>query len=460
VSGAAFATAIDAIRRGFRGSVVERRDALNGYARDFGGMVEHRPRIVLCARDVEDVSFALRVATDHGVPVTPRGAGHSQAGQGLGVGIVLDMCGVGGPPALDASGATLELGAGCTWDNALEATLRHGMIPLGMTHALDPTVGGTLSVAGIGAESYRVGPQVDNLRWADVATPNGEIVRADLDHHRELFDAVRGGLGQCGVILRAGYPVRATAQRVRTEAFAFRDAEAFIEGVNAACDPSAGPHFVSATLARNRWMPGPPSLVLMLGREYTELEDLEARPLPDLGADLAFPVQDGLLRPGPAHAPHPFFRLFGEPPAGTARLHPWVEHLFEGSRARDLLELLLEHPPAALGHGTLRFIFLRRGPTPAPLFRVPPSDGLLWGLGMFTEFPESDRTTARKVMVDYARRMRPFAGIRYPSGFAPFGEATCAFHYGDAWLQYRDWKRRFDPRGVLSPGFIDWDARE
>lgn len=49
------------------------------------------PRAVVAPLDAEDVAAALRVCREHGVPVVPRGAGTSIAGQATGVGVVLDF---------------------------------------------------------------------------------------------------------------------------------------------------------------------------------------------------------------------------------------------------------------------------------------------------------------------------------------------------------------------------------
>jgi FAD/FMN-containing dehydrogenase/Fe-S oxidoreductase len=61
------------------------------YATD-GSIYQARPAGVVIPRSVADVQAAMRVAADHGVPVIPRGAGSSLAGQSVGPGcIVLDF---------------------------------------------------------------------------------------------------------------------------------------------------------------------------------------------------------------------------------------------------------------------------------------------------------------------------------------------------------------------------------
>ena len=61
------------------------------YATD-GSIYQARPAGVVCPTSVDDVRATMRVAADHGVPVIPRGAGSSLAGQTVGPGcVVLDF---------------------------------------------------------------------------------------------------------------------------------------------------------------------------------------------------------------------------------------------------------------------------------------------------------------------------------------------------------------------------------
>ncbi len=48
------------------------------------------PLGVVVPRSAEAVAAAVEIAARHGVPITPRGGGTSQAGQAIGSGLVLD----------------------------------------------------------------------------------------------------------------------------------------------------------------------------------------------------------------------------------------------------------------------------------------------------------------------------------------------------------------------------------
>jgi FAD/FMN-containing dehydrogenase len=47
-------------------------------------------------------------------------------------------------------------------------------------------------------------------------------------------------------------------------------------------------------------------------------------------------------------------------------------------------------------------------------------------------------------------------GKRYLSGWVDFDHDRWRAHFGDQWLQFVQWKRFFDPKGVLNPGFLKY----
>ena len=65
------------------------------------------------------------------------------------------------------------------------------------------TVGGTLSVGGMGETSYRLGAQVDHVLELGIVTGAGEFVTCSAERNSELFRMVLAGVGQCGIIVRA-----------------------------------------------------------------------------------------------------------------------------------------------------------------------------------------------------------------------------------------------------------------
>jgi len=447
-----------ALSRECRGVFLDTPETTRPFSADFGGIFTRQPQLVLKPLALADLATALHLAATHGVAVTTRGAGHSQSGQSLGSGIVLDLRDIGGTPVIDRNTETLEIGAGLSWRSATDFTFSKGFIPRALTHMLDATVAGTLSVGGIGSESWRFGPQVDNVRWLDVMTVDGEVLRCSTSLRPELFDAVRSGFGQCGIIVRVGYPLRRCAGLLRTRTLVYRDAAAFHHDVDVVTADTRQERFLSGAVVRDPLGSIERRFLLRVGRDFNELADLETDVLPELHADLELPPrhtrlwrQDGL--PG-----HVFFQTFprSQVVADAGELHPWVDHLFRHDLAKDVVEVLRASPHRALDYGTLGLIFVRRGTARAPFFILPDESELTWEVGMFSSFAPKAHALGLSVRQEFVDLLRPFGGKRYLSSFRPFDWLACPDHYGPMWASFVSAKRRFDPRGTLNPGFIEW----
>jgi FAD/FMN-containing dehydrogenase len=287
-------------------------------------------------------------------------------------------------------------GAGTTWRRIVDGAFDVGLLPPGLTLVVDTTIAGTLSVGGVGGESFSIGAQVNNVLYLDVVTVDGQELRCSPEENRELYDAVRAGLGQCGVVIRAAYPLRRCRPRLRTYFFTYDDAAAFVEDL---CHLQREPR---SDLVLAFVMPsdeGRMSIMLALGKEFesqSELDDgamavgLHHRKQLASG-DASLWNESGI--PG-----HVFFRMH----TGNAwyrngapeRSHPWVDHLFTPERATWALDRLLAEPPAPLRMGTCGLIPVAASGHAAPLFALPGPEALHIGIGMFPNVPAVFKTEA------------------------------------------------------------------
>lgn len=184
------------------GTLDNDENALRWAAHDYGGVVHHLPAAVLRPATTADIGAMVLYAREHGLPVVPRGQGHSTGGQAQTPGgVVVDMNQLNGIHHVRPDRIVVD--AGAKWSDVLRATLPHGLTPPVLTDYLELTVGGTLSVGGLGGASHHHGAQTDNVLSLDVVTPSGAIVSCDPDNNREVFDAVRAGRGRNGIITRA-----------------------------------------------------------------------------------------------------------------------------------------------------------------------------------------------------------------------------------------------------------------
>lgn len=200
-------------------ALVTDKDTLRWAAQDFGGIVHHLPAAVLRPGATADISTVVQHAREHGLQVTPRGQGHSTAGQAQALGgIVVDMNQFQDIHEIRSDRVIVD--AGAKWSDVLQATLPCGLTPPVLTDYLELTVGGTLSVGGFGGTSHRFGAQTDNVLSLEVVTPTGAVVNCGPDENRDFFDAVRAGRGRNGIITRASLrlmpaPVTVTWHKLR-----------------------------------------------------------------------------------------------------------------------------------------------------------------------------------------------------------------------------------------------------
>ncbi len=144
------------------------------------------PLGVVIPRSAEGVAQAVNIAARHGVPITPRGGGTSQAGQAIGAGLVLDTSKhLNRILEIDAGGRWARVQPGVVLDE-LNAELR----PFNLRFAPDvssasrATVGGMMANNSSGARSVLYGKTIDHVREQHVVLADGQLA-----HFRPLTAA-------------------------------------------------------------------------------------------------------------------------------------------------------------------------------------------------------------------------------------------------------------------------------
>ncbi|CAH2077564.1 unnamed protein product [Thlaspi arvense] len=207
---------------------------------DFGNITDQNPGAVLCPSTPAEVARLLRfsyggdsTSTSPGFTVAARGQGHSLRGQASAPGgIVVNMTCLAkaDKPAavvVSADGTYADVAAGTMWVEVFEAAVQRGVSPVTWTDYLFLSVGGTLSNAGIGGQTFRHGPQISNVHELDVITGKGEMVTCSPQLNPELFYGVLGGLGQFGIITRARIALGHAPTRVKWLRILYSDFLAF-----------------------------------------------------------------------------------------------------------------------------------------------------------------------------------------------------------------------------------------
>ncbi|MFR9778153.1 FAD-binding oxidoreductase [Micromonospora sp. MS34] len=115
----------------------------------------------------------------------------------------LDVSGLTGVLAVDPTARTAEVQGMCTYEDLVDATLPHGLMPLVVPQLRTITLGGAVTGLGIESTSFRNGLPHESVLEMDVLTGAGDIVTARPEgEHAELFRAFPNSLGSLGYATR------------------------------------------------------------------------------------------------------------------------------------------------------------------------------------------------------------------------------------------------------------------
>jgi hypothetical protein len=185
-----------------------------GRADDFGHIVHKLPEGVLLPGSADDVAKTIQWAAQQGCKFAPQGPRHSTFGRSqVPSGIVADMSTLRYIGAVESDRVIVE--AGAKWSDVLRATLAQGKTPPVLTDYLELSVGGTLIVGGVGGTTSAFGVQSDNVIDMQIVTGDGKQVTCSASNNADLFNALRAGLGQVGVIAKATLKLVAAPESVR-----------------------------------------------------------------------------------------------------------------------------------------------------------------------------------------------------------------------------------------------------
>ena len=159
--------------------------------------VVHRPRLLVGARDTDDVAAAVAFAVARGLPVAVQATGHG-AVRPVDDGVLVSTRRMRSV-RIDPAARTAAVGAGVVWSEVLAAAGPHGLAPLCGSAPGVGVVGYTLG-GGISPLARTFGFTADHVAGAEVVTADGTVRWVDADHEPELFWGLRGGKGNLGIV--------------------------------------------------------------------------------------------------------------------------------------------------------------------------------------------------------------------------------------------------------------------
>jgi cytokinin dehydrogenase len=445
------------------GRVLTDDAARDAVATDFGRVIVRKPQVVVCPASADDVARVVKFAARNSLHVATRGGGHSQTGQSLSDQIVLDTTSLNQVTRVTDDAATAQ--AGIKWRALVEHLAPQRLSPPVLTNNLDVTVGGTLSMGGLGVASWRHGTQADNCLELEVVTGTGEIVRCSSEQNRDLFDTARCGVGQFGVITEAVVKVRRHPPRFRSFYLLYDDLAALLDDLKTVMNDARFDNLES-------WcVPCPQGFKKVGGQRQpfaqwffplhatVEIEEGEAPEAAKKLAGLKFykhvHTEDGEIAE--------FFTRLDNLFALWKRggfwdyAHPWMECVLPWqTTSMYISQVLANLPPQALvGVHILLWPALGTA-SHAPLFMRPQGEFLM-GFGILPAVPKAfiNEVLPRMNMASQASSM--MGGKRYLSGWINFDHAAWKAHYGEQWAAVTAAKRKFDPQGILNPEFVKFE---
>ncbi|HEX3789696.1 MAG TPA: FAD-binding protein [Pseudonocardiaceae bacterium] len=442
------------LRHLLTGEIQDDPETLSRYELDYGQLLRRQPAAVIWPDGAADVAAAVRYAAARGIPVSPRGTGHSLRGQSANDGgLILDLTRLD-HLTVDPAAREFRCDPGVRWRTVVATAGPHRLVPPVLTGYPHVTVAGTHSAGGWGDASFRYGAQVDNCTALEVVTGTGERLRCTAEHNAELFGHVLGGMGQFAVITAIEHRLREFRPLDRTYHLDYPDVASLLADCRtlvAADSPVDSLECRLDTGPDRSWRYR--ALVTIEADSARELPDHS--PVPDLIGRLDqivdLPTARTLSRPDAT-----------EVAARPGIAQPWMVAFLPWSRAQAFVELCLRRlPPNLLGGrgGTVRLWPAHRKVTNTPMLRVPDSEPEMVMVGIFPSVPTSQLPAALAIISRVSDLALESGGTRHLATWVHLDRPRWRLHFGEHWTRVNELKRTYDPAGVLNPGFVDYEPK-
>jgi glycolate oxidase len=214
-------------------------DARLGFAGDESEQEPVLPDVVVLASTVEDVQTTLRLASLHGVPVTPRAAGSGKSGGAVPVcgGIALSMMGLATIEEIDAREQLAIVGPG-----VILGALHQAVEAEGLFYPPDPNslamcaLGGNIAENAGGPRAFKYGVTRDYVLGLDIVAADGTPMVLGRRTRKgvtgyDLTSLLVGSEGTLGVVTRAALRLLRKPERVTTLLGLFASVDRAMAGV-------------------------------------------------------------------------------------------------------------------------------------------------------------------------------------------------------------------------------------
>jgi cytokinin dehydrogenase len=428
------------------GELVIDQTSLDNASETFGYLQQRIPLAVLRPGSVNDIKKVVEFASCNGIKIAMRGQGHCRGQQALVAGgVVIDSTTLTTIHSITPTHVVVD--AGATLSQVIAATLPSGRTLPVIPNFMHLSCGGLCSAGGFGGATSTEGLFANNVLSVDVVDGTGVKRTCSRFFNRNLFEAVLGGVGQFGIIVKLTLRLVPAPAQVRRYLLNYTDLATFLDDqrllvADGRFDDLSG----SARFMSGAWVftieaaafftpPSTPNdTTLLAGLQHAS----------STIADFGYSAW--------AHRVDPAVAAQKASGVWYAR-KPWIDVFLPDSTAEGFISSALADltaDPSGIVPPILLFPFF--APPPLPLLKFP-NENLIFVFGILRVAPDAvtaDRWVEENLQLYYDAVAA--GGTMYTIDAIPATPEDWTAHYGSSAGLVEQRKQQYDPNGVLTPG--------